>query len=256
MRPVASAAASHRCSRSAPSKGRTAARMASCAGRCAGRRWVRDVVDGVRAGAGVSCCTRGRHDQHHRAVLGRHLGVVGVPVVVGAARGGEHLAEQEAQTLRVDRRMRVVGPDQLGAALDRRPLPSRPHGDGDLGPGTQVPQLGGAVGHERQHVVAGHGVGEDAGVDHRRLDGAVAPERRDRHQEVLRSGQCHHIAQGRHRRPPARRRRSVSPVCGCGARGRTGVWREAGATVPARCVTLWCGPWWPGARGGHDEQHR
>ena len=76
------------------------------------------------------------------AVLLDHLGVVGVPVVVGATGGGEDLAEQQAQPLGVDARVRVVGPDELGPALDGGPLPPGAHGDRDLGTGPQVAQLG------------------------------------------------------------------------------------------------------------------
>jgi len=49
-------------------------------------------------------------------MLRGHLPVEGVPVVVSPAGGGEHLAQQQPETLPIHARVGVVGPDQLGEA--------------------------------------------------------------------------------------------------------------------------------------------
>jgi hypothetical protein len=66
-------------------------------------------------------------DEDRRAALLAHHPVVGVEVVVGAARRGEDLAQQQPQAFRVDARLLVVGADEVDAALRRRPArPCRP----------------------------------------------------------------------------------------------------------------------------------
>ena len=60
-------------------------------------------------------------DEDRDATLLEHRLVVGIPVVVLAARRCEDLAEQQPEALGIDLRMRIIGADQLGLALDRRP---------------------------------------------------------------------------------------------------------------------------------------
>src|SRR5687768_2520113 len=77
----------------------------------------------------VSINSRGL-DEHGRAALLAHDAVVGVPVVVGAARAGEHRPQQQAQALGVDAVRGVVGADQLARTLDADPQPPGSPQDG------------------------------------------------------------------------------------------------------------------------------
>ena len=87
-----------------------------------------DFVRGAVVLAGIGVDAVGA-DQDRGAALFAHHPVVGVEVLVGAARRGEYLAQQQAQPLRVDGRVRVVRADEVDAALGRRPLPSGPDDD-------------------------------------------------------------------------------------------------------------------------------
>jgi hypothetical protein len=97
---------------------------------------------------------------------------------VCAARRGENLPQQQPQPLGAHPGGRVVRADELGRALSRGPLPAGP--DHHRGPGTgpQVVQLAGAAAdHEADGRLPGEGMAEHPGVDHRRLDRPVGPQR-------------------------------------------------------------------------------
>ena len=81
----------------------------------------------------VAVDPRGSH-QHDCPPLGLHDPVVLIPVVVRAARRGEHLAAQQPQSVGIDPGRRVVRADDAGPSFDRGPLPARPESDGDLRP--------------------------------------------------------------------------------------------------------------------------
>ena len=71
-------------------------------------------------------------DQYDGSALLGHDPVILFPVVVAAAGGDEHFAQQQPQPLGVDSRIRVVRPDQLRAALDGGPGPARADDDRQL----------------------------------------------------------------------------------------------------------------------------
>ena len=105
---------------------------------------------------------------------------------MGAARGQEDLAQEQAQGIALDTVEVVVGTDQVGVALDRHPLPPRPQDGGEAGPGPEVTELGAApLGDEAEHGAAVDRVFEDSCVDHRRLYRAVGPGGRDHRQPVI-----------------------------------------------------------------------
>jgi uncharacterized protein (TIRG00374 family) len=116
----------------------------------------------------------GRGDQHSDPPLLGHHPVVGAEVVVRPARGGEDLAQQQAQPLGVDPGHRVVGPGQLHRPLGPGPLPARADDHGGPRPG---PQVGHPVrvtaADQADDLGSGHGMREHARVRHRRLDRAV-----------------------------------------------------------------------------------
>ena len=106
----------------------------------------------------------GADERGGSAFLG-HGPVVGVPVVVLAAGGGEDLRGQQAESFGVEPGMGIVRPGQLGVSFDCRPLPAVAERGGHLGPGAQAGELYRAVGDERQSGPAGGRVRDDARVD-------------------------------------------------------------------------------------------
>jgi hypothetical protein len=133
-------------------------------------------------------------DQHGGAPLRRHYPVVGVPVVMGAARGGEHGAEQPRHLPGSQAGQRVTGAGQFGRALGGRPFPAGPDHDGHLRPGPQVGQLPAAApGDQSDRRPAGHRVSKHPGVHHRGLDGAVRAQRGDDAKAVIASNQASEI---------------------------------------------------------------
>jgi uncharacterized protein (TIRG00374 family) len=128
----------------------------------------------------------GRGDQHGDPPLLGHHPVVGAEVVVRSARGGEDLAQQQAQPLGVDPGHRVVGPGQLHRPLDPGPLPARADHHGSPRPG---PQVGHPVrvtaADQADDLGSGHRMREHARIHHRRLDRAVGPQRGHHAQTVI-----------------------------------------------------------------------
>jgi len=102
------------------------------------------------------------------------------------------------QSLRVsaiDAGMRVVRTDDLGGCLDSHPLPAGPCDDRGSGIGAQIVQLAGASGgDESDYRLTCHWVWQDAGVNHRRLDTAVAAQRIEHTEPMI---QCHELGEGR-----------------------------------------------------------
>ena len=141
----------------------------------------------------------GRGDQHGDPPLLGHHPVVGAEVVVRPARGGEDLAQQQAQPLGVDPRHRVVGPGQLRRPLDRGPLPARADDHGGPRPGPQVIQpVRVTAADQTDDLGPGHGMREHARVHHRRLDRAVRPQRRHHAQTMITVDQPGEVLESAH----------------------------------------------------------
>ena len=141
----------------------------------------------------------GRGDQHgHPPLLGHHP-VVGPEIVVRPARGGEDLAQQQAQALRVDPGYRVVGPGQLHRPLDPGPLPARADDHSRPRPG---PQVGHPVrvtaADQADDLGPGHGMREHARVHHRRLDRAVRSQRGYHAQTMIAGDQPGEVLESAH----------------------------------------------------------
>jgi hypothetical protein len=94
------------------------------------RRGGRGAAGSLLAGVGVHPV---RVDEDRRTALLAHHPVVGVEVLVGTARRGEYLPQQQPQALRVDAWLWVVGTDEVDAAFGRGPLPAGP--DDNVGVG-------------------------------------------------------------------------------------------------------------------------
>jgi len=128
----------------------------------------------------------GRGDQHSDPPLLGHHPVIGAEVVVRPARGGEDLAQQQAQPLGVDPWHRVVGPGQFHRPLDPGPLPARADDHGGPRPGPQVGHpVRVSAADQADDLGSGHGMREHARVHHRRLDRAVRPQRGHHAQTVI-----------------------------------------------------------------------
>jgi len=142
----------------------------------------------------------GRGDQHgDPPLLGHHL-VVGAEVVVRPARGGEDLAQQQAQPLGIDPGHRVVGPGQLHRPLDPGPLPARADDHGGPRPGPQVGHpMRVSAADQADDLGSGHGMREHARVHHRRLDRAVRPQRGHHAQTVIAVDQPGKVLESAHR---------------------------------------------------------
>jgi hypothetical protein len=150
--------------------------------------------------AGVGGRDPGRGDQDGDPPLLGHDPVVGVPVVVRPARGGEDLAEQQAEPFGVHPGHGVVGSGQLDRALDGGPLPARPGHHGGTRPGPQVGQAAGAAhADQADDLGAGHRMREHARVRHRRLDGSVRPQRGYHAQAVIALDQPGEVYESVHR---------------------------------------------------------
>ena len=150
--------------------------------------------DGIATGAGAGPAGQssavGVHplgrDQDGDPALGPHHFVVGVPVVVGSARGGEDVPEQHPQPFGIDARERVIRSGQLNRPLDRGPIPPGPDDHGGAGSGPEVGQLAAAArGHGTDTAHPGEGMVEHAAVDDRRLHGSVLANGRHDAQSVV-----------------------------------------------------------------------
>ena len=141
----------------------------------------------------------GRGDQHGDPPLLGHHPVVGAEVVVRPARGGEDLAQQQAQPLGIDPRHRVVGPGQFHRPVDPGPLPARANDHGGPRPG---PQVGHPVrvtaADQADDLGPGHGMREYARVHYRRLDRAVRPQRGHHAQTVITVDQPGEVLESAH----------------------------------------------------------
>src|SRR5450631_1730388 len=94
--------------------------------------------------------------------------------------------------------MRVIGSDELGVALHCNPLPPRPERRGQLWPSTQVGQLDLSVGDKSQDRLLDQWMPHHAGIDHRRLNGAVGSQRRDHDKALFFCTQLGRVFKGRH----------------------------------------------------------
>ena len=121
------------CRRAGPRSARTPAKRVpttTCPRTCRRVSRVRSTAVGAgrgRAGppsrgSAVAVDRLGR-DQHGDAALPRPSRGRTRPVVVGAARRGEDLAEEQPHSLGVEAVVRVVGPDELGRSFHAGPLP-------------------------------------------------------------------------------------------------------------------------------------
>ena len=108
---------------------RTLGRRSSPRG-CCGDRSRRNTPPEA-AGARSARVDPGRVDQDGRAALLDHHPVVGRPVVVAAAGGGEDLPQQQPQAFGVHTGVGVVRPDDLCGPLDGGVLPPRGERQGD-----------------------------------------------------------------------------------------------------------------------------
>ena len=123
--------------------------------------------------------------EHRGSSFGPHSGVVGVPVIVGAAGGEEDVAQQESQVLRVDAIRWIVWTDHFARTVHADPAP--------LGApeccygwvGTQGAQLDPAIRHEPDNRLAGERMFEDPRVDQRRVWRAVWSNHTDRAEAVI-----------------------------------------------------------------------
>jgi len=82
-----------------------------------------------------------RVDQDGDTALFGHDAVVGVPVGVLPARGGEDGPEQTREVGGVEIGQPIVGAGELGGAIKADPGPSRAPSEGQRGPAPQVSEL-------------------------------------------------------------------------------------------------------------------
>jgi uncharacterized protein (TIRG00374 family) len=141
----------------------------------------------------------GRGDQHGDPPLLGHHPVVGAEVVVRPARGGEDLAQQQAQPLGVDPGHRVVGSGQLHRPFDPGPLPARADHHGGPRPGPQVSHpVRVTTADQADDLGPGHGMREHTRVHYRRLDRAVRPQRGHHAQTVIAVDQPGEVLESAH----------------------------------------------------------
>ena len=144
-----------------------------------------EVLTSLGVGVGASW-----DEEYGGSSLLGHDAVIGVPVVVRAAGGREDVAEQGPQALAVDFGMRVVGTENLGVSLDGCPSPAGARDDGGSRIGAKMVQLAGAAdSHECDDLHTRQRMWHDPGVDHRRLDAAIAAQRAQHAQSVIKSYQ-------------------------------------------------------------------
>jgi len=115
-----------------------------------------------------------------------------------AAGRGEDLSEQQTEAFGIEPGLGIVRPCQLATSLDSGPLPAVAKRCGHLGPGAQTGELRRAVGDEGQRGLSADRMGDDAGVDKRRLDSPVASQGGNDHQPTLAAGQGGRFFQSRH----------------------------------------------------------
>jgi len=96
-----------------------------------------------------------------------HDAVVGVPVGVLPARGGEDGPEQTREVVGVETGQPIVGAGELGGAIEADPGPPRAPSEGQRGSAPQVSELHRPVGDECAHLRPGHRVRHHRGVDQR-----------------------------------------------------------------------------------------
>src|SRR3984885_5073751 len=172
------------------------------------------------AGVGVDAV---RVDEDRRAALLAHYPVVGAEVLVGTSRRGEDLAQQQAQAVRVEAGDRVIGADEVDAALGRRPLPARPDDHVGVRAGAPVSQLPRATAHDHaDDALPGYRVRQHARVHYRRRDRPVAAGHGDHDKPVIPRDQLPEILDVRHvtySTAPARVQRGGSADSGSFRRG-------------------------------------
>jgi 4-hydroxy-tetrahydrodipicolinate synthase len=152
-------------------------------------------------------------DQDGGASLSQHDAVVFVEVLMGAARGGEDLPQQQPGPLGVHPRQRVGRAGQLHGPLGGGPLPADPDRHRRPRPCPQVLQLAGAALDDHAHDrITGHRVRKHARVDHRRGDGPVLAQGRHDHQAMVPADQLPELRDIRHGTIQHRPRLSSSPV--------------------------------------------
>ncbi len=141
---------------------------------------------------GIAIDPRGGHEHGGALLVGHHTVVLG-PVGVGAAGGAEHRAQQLGN-IDGTARMRVERTDQFGNTFHRLPLPTGTDRDRDPRFDQQpLALVCRTLHHEAEHRRAADGMGQQAGVHHRRRHAAVGSDEAHDAEPVFGSDQPAHL---------------------------------------------------------------
>jgi hypothetical protein len=142
-----------------------------------------------------------RSDEHRNSPLLGHDTIVGVPVVVRPASRREDPPQQQPQSLRINVGMRIVRASKFCTPFHGHPLPTNSHNHRGLRTYPQVTKLARTAPHnETHHRLPSHWMLKHSSIDHRRLDRAISPQRRNYNQAMLANDQPRKIHQITHER--------------------------------------------------------